>query len=141
MKKTEMTKKNLWIGLITFMDSYIKSMSLTLTSRQPPIPFPFLFPVFQLSPRQQSEEYTSAIGTTDTNIDDYILTPQSAQAKVDDFHLLKVFQWLQDLRRPNSLSDAEYATFMQYCMDFFIDDNQLWCKDSHGTHKLVISPG
>jgi hypothetical protein len=30
---------------------------------------------------------------------------------------------------------------MWYCMDFFIGNNQLWCKDSHGAHKLVISPG
>jgi hypothetical protein len=60
---------------------------------------------------------------TDTDIDDYTLAPWSAQAKVDDSRLLKVFQWLQDLRRPDSLSDTEYATFMWYCMDFFIDDN------------------
>jgi hypothetical protein len=53
MKKTEMTKKNSWIGLITFMDSYIKSTLSTFTSRQPLIPFPFLSPIFQLSPTQQ----------------------------------------------------------------------------------------
>jgi hypothetical protein len=34
---------------------------------------------------------------TDADIDDYTLAPRSAQAKVDDSHLLKVFQWLQDL--------------------------------------------
>jgi hypothetical protein len=62
-------------------------------------------------------------GTTNTNIDDYTLTPQSAQEKVNNSRLLKVLQWLQDLRQPDSLSDAEYATFMQYCTDFFIDDN------------------
>jgi hypothetical protein len=65
------------------------------------------------------------LDTTDSDIDDYILAPRSVQAKVDDFRLLKVFQWLQDLRQPDSLSDPEYATFMQYCMDFFIDDNRL----------------
>jgi hypothetical protein len=53
IKKTESMKKNSWIGLITFMDSYIKSTLSTFTPRQPPIPFPFLSPVFQLSPRQQ----------------------------------------------------------------------------------------
>jgi hypothetical protein len=63
------------------------------------------------------------------------------QAKVDDSRLLKVFQWLQDLRQLDSLSDAEYATFVQYCTDFFVDDNRLWCKDSHSAHKLVIPPG
>jgi hypothetical protein len=53
MGKTEMTKKNSRIGLITSMDSYIKSTSSTFTPCQPSIPFPFLSPVFQLSPRQQ----------------------------------------------------------------------------------------
>jgi hypothetical protein len=70
-----------------------------------------------------SEEDTSTLGTTNTDIDDYILAPWSAQANIDDFCLLKVFQWLPDLRRPGSLSDAEYATFMRYCTDFFIDNN------------------
>jgi hypothetical protein len=41
----------------------------------------------------------------------------------------------------DSLSDAEYATFMLYCTDFFIDNNRLLHKDSHGAHKLVISSG
>jgi hypothetical protein len=53
MKKTKMMKKTLWIALITFMDSYIRLMSSTFTSCQSLIPFPFLSPVFQLSPRQQ----------------------------------------------------------------------------------------
>jgi hypothetical protein len=34
-----------------------------------------------------------------------------------------VFQWLQDLRRPDDLSDAEYATFVRYCINFFVDNN------------------
>jgi hypothetical protein len=78
---------------------------------------------------------------TDADIDDYTLTPQSVQAKIDDSRLLKVFQWLQDLKPPDDLSDAEYATFVRYCMDFFVDNNRLWRKNSHGAHKLVIPPG
>jgi hypothetical protein len=70
-----------------------------------------------------SEEDTSVLDTTDTDIDNYTLAPRSVQAKVNDSHLLKVFQWLQGLRRPDGLSNTEYATFMWYCMDFFIDDN------------------
>jgi hypothetical protein len=41
---------------------------------------------------------------TNADIDDYTLAPQSVQAKVNDSHLLKVFQWLQDLRRLDGLS-------------------------------------
>jgi hypothetical protein len=103
------------------------------------LPFPCISTLAQAT--DLSEEDTPALNTTDSDIDDYTLAPQSAQAKVDDSRLLKVFQWLQDLRQPDGLSDAEYATFVRYCTDFFVDDNRLWCKDSHGAHKLVIPPG
>jgi hypothetical protein len=101
-----------------------------------PLPFPRISTLIQAT--DLSEEETTM---TDADIDDYTLAPRSAQAKVDDSRLLKVFQWLQDLRQPDGLSDAEYATFMRYCTDFFVDDNRLWHKDSHGAHKLVIPPG
>jgi hypothetical protein len=66
------------------------------TSDSLPLPFPCISTLTQAT--DLSEEDTTALDTTDTNIDDYTLAPRSAQAKVDDSHLLKVFQWLQDLR-------------------------------------------
>jgi hypothetical protein len=97
MKKTKMTKKNSQIGLITFMDSCIRLTLSTFapppTSDSLPLPFPCISTLTQAT--DLSEEETSM---TDTDIDDYILSPRSAQAKVDDSHLLKVFQWLQDFR-------------------------------------------
>jgi hypothetical protein len=66
------------------------------TSDSLPLPFPCISTLAQAT--DLSEEDTTALDTTDTDIDDYTLTPWSAQAKVDDSHLLKVFQWLQDLR-------------------------------------------
>jgi hypothetical protein len=91
------------------------------TSDSLPLSFPRISTLTQAT--DLSEEDTTALDTTDSDIDDYTLTPQSAQAKVDDSRLLKVFQWLQDLKRPDGLSDAEYATFVWYCMDFFVDDD------------------
>jgi hypothetical protein len=73
------------------------------------------------------------------NTDSYDLIPRSEQVKTLDARL-KVFKWLQDLIRPDDLSDSEYATFIRYCTEFFIDDNRLWCKHPQGAHKLVISP-
>jgi hypothetical protein len=61
-----------------------------------PLPFPHILTLAQTT--DLSEEDTSAIITIDTNIDDYILASRSVQAKADDLRLLKVFQWLQDLR-------------------------------------------
>jgi hypothetical protein len=74
------------------------------------------------------------------NTDSYNLIPRSEQVKTLDACLLKVFKWLQDLIQPDDLSDSEYATFMRYCTEFFIDNNQLWRKHPQGAHKLVISP-
>jgi hypothetical protein len=45
MKKTEITKKTSQIGLTNFMDSCIRLTLSILTSCQPLIPFPFLFPI------------------------------------------------------------------------------------------------
>jgi hypothetical protein len=53
MMKIEMTKKTLQTGLISFMESFIRLTSLTFAPRQPPIPFFFLSPISQHSPRQQ----------------------------------------------------------------------------------------
>jgi hypothetical protein len=114
----------------------VVDIHLPTTHDSPPLPFPHISTLIQAT--DLSEEETS---TTDTDIDDYTLAPRSAQAKVDNSRLLKVFQWLQNLKRPDGLSDAEYATFVRYCTDFFVDNNRLWHKDSHGAHKLVISPG
>jgi hypothetical protein len=66
------------------------------TSDSLPLPFPRISTLAQAT--DLSEEDTTALDTTDSNIDDYTLTPWSAQAKVNDSCLFKVFQWLQDLR-------------------------------------------
>jgi hypothetical protein len=70
----------------------IVDIHLPPTSDSLPLPFPCISTLVQAT--DLSEEDTSTIGMTDTNIDDYILASQSAEAKVDDSHLLKVFQWL-----------------------------------------------
>jgi hypothetical protein len=66
------------------------------TSDSLPLPFPCISTLAQVT--DLSEEDTNALGTTDTDMNDYILAPWLAQAKVDDSCLLKVFQWPQDLR-------------------------------------------
>jgi hypothetical protein len=66
------------------------------TSDSFPLPVPHISTLTQAT--DLSEEDTTVLHTTDTDIDNYTLAPWSAQAKVNDFHLLKVFQWLQDHR-------------------------------------------
>jgi hypothetical protein len=70
----------------------------------------------------------------------YDLIPRSAIAHSDDKKLILVRKWHKDLQRPSDLSDAEYSTFLRYCLEFFIDSDNLWRKNSHGAHKLVVAP-
>ena len=72
--------------------------------------------------------------------DSYDIVPRSKNTKSDDLRLQKVFNWLQDLVRPADLSDSNYATFIRYCTEFFINSNKLWRKDTQGSHKLVAFP-
>jgi hypothetical protein len=64
----------------------IVDIRLPTTSDSLPLPFPCILTLVQAT--DLSEKETS---TTDADIDNYTLTPRSAQAKVNDSHLLKVF--------------------------------------------------
>jgi hypothetical protein len=57
------------------------------TSDSLPLPFPHISTLAQAT--DLSEEDTTVLDTTDSDIDNYTLAPQSVQAKV--------FQWLQDI--------------------------------------------
>jgi hypothetical protein len=117
----------------------VVDICLPTTSDSLPLLFPCILTLAQAT--DLSEEDTTALDTTNSDINDYTLAPWSAQAKVNNSRLLKVFQWLQDLRQLDGLSDTEYATFVWYCTDFFVDGSRLWHKGSHGAHKLVIPLG
>ncbi len=68
----------------------------------------------------------------------YSIIPRSDAAHNADERTLKVQKWHETLKRPEDMSDADYATFIRYCTEFFISQDKLWRKDAHGRHKLVI---
>jgi hypothetical protein len=139
MKKAWMTKKTSQTGLISFMDSYIRLTLRTFTPCKPPIPFSFLSPIFQLLPRQQiSVRRTIALSAqqTPTWMTTYLPLSQHKQ-KSTTLTSSKFFKGCK-IWDNQMASLMQSMTFMQYCIDVFIDDNQLWCKDSHGAHNLVI---
>ena len=70
----------------------------------------------------------------------YANVPRTIAAQLADDRLIRVRTWLENLVRPADLSDSEYATFVRYCMSFFIHSNKLWRKDAQGQHKLVATP-
>jgi hypothetical protein len=95
----------------------------------PVFPSPQSLPTFALSSDLSKGE--------DVSYDD---VPRTENSKKDDARLLRVRQWLDDMVQPSDLSDPEYATFMRYCTEFFLNSGTLWRKDSHGAHKIVPIP-
>ena len=91
-----------------------------------------------------NEQIRTVLEPRNTEVQQQDLTyeqiPRTDKAQRDDRRLLKVRKWLQDLIRPDDLSDIEYTTFIRYSFDFFVLDSQLWRKDSQGAHKLVLPP-
>lgn len=85
-----------------------------------------------------SEEETHT--SFDTSSQTYDLVPRSDLAHSDDNKLILVRKWHNGLQRPPNLSDAEYSTFLRYCVEFFVDSDNLWRKNSHGAHKIVVLP-
>ncbi len=72
--------------------------------------------------------------------DSYDLIPCNDSAIKDDLRILSVEKFLQDLDRPPNLSNDDYETFIKYATGFFLSDNRLWKRNTHGAHKLVVPP-
>src|SRR5438309_4893952 len=74
------------------------------------------------------------------NSDDesYVIVPRTEAARKTDDRVVKVREWHESLRRPDGFSDAEYESFVKYCVEFFVAQEKLWKKDYKGEHKLVI---
>ena len=69
----------------------------------------------------------------------YLDVPRSDSAVAADLQLELVRQWLRTLKQPKGQTDSEYKTFMRYCTEFFLgEDDRLWRKDTKGAHKIVI---
>ena len=89
------------------------------------------------STREESEAPDEVPGKPSTPYSD---VPRTESAVAADLKLRSVRGWLQNLERPEGLTDAEYKTFMRYCTEFFLsgEGDRLWRKDPKGTHKIVI---
>ncbi|THH09433.1 hypothetical protein EW146_g8685, partial [Bondarzewia mesenterica] len=78
--------------------------------------------------------------TTPISAISYSDVPCSDNDHTADRCLEQVRDWHKSMEHPSTLFDAEYTTFLCYCIKFFITSDKLWCKDSHGRHKLVAFP-
>ena len=68
----------------------------------------------------------------------YSIVPRSEAANNADIWLARVQIWLETLRQPDDMNDAEYKTFMCYCTEFAVISGKLWHKDLKGQHKKVV---
>jgi hypothetical protein len=66
--------------------------------------------------------------------------PHSEAAQVIDASLILTQQFLITRKRPADLSDHEFAVFVNHAARFFILEGNLWRREPHGRHQLVVQP-
>jgi hypothetical protein len=67
--------------------------------------------------------------------------PRSIKSQARDEKIKQVEEFLRKPSQPLGLSDQELQRFVRIASEFFLLDDQLWRKDRHGKHKLVIKEG
>ncbi len=115
-------------------------MISTTTSRkieQPPIT---IYITGVAIPNSAEQEDQGVEEVEEDSNDPYEVVPRIEAARNADKRVVKVCKWHETLERPANLSESEYATFLRYCVEFFIASKKLWKKDHKGEHKLVVSP-
>ncbi|KAF7343686.1 DNA/RNA polymerase [Mycena sanguinolenta] len=70
----------------------------------------------------------------------YDNVPRSDAARLADLRVDLVRIWHRNLLRPRDMSDKDYKSFVRYCMEFYLSNDQLWRKDPQSRHKLVVPP-
>jgi len=68
----------------------------------------------------------------------YDVIPRTPGAQQEDEKLVAVIKFHEDLQRPDGMNDAEYQSFVKYCMKFFVEKDKLWRRHPQGAHKLVV---
>ena len=69
---------------------------------------------------------------------DQVEIPRSDRAKARDDEIIQIRKFLEDPDKISRPNDKEFKRFIQSATKFFVNKNQLWRKDHHGKHKLVI---
>lgn len=72
----------------------------------------------------------------------YADVPRSENARAADAKLGIVKDWHKTLEWPAGMAelpDSEYKSFLRYCTEFFVsDEDRLWKKCPRGNHKVVV---
>jgi transposase InsO family protein len=70
-----------------------------------------------------------------------VFVPRTPEADAADHRLNLVVQVLQSASRPASIVESEWRRLISYALRFFIHADNLWRKNAHGHHKIVVPPG
>ena len=64
--------------------------------------------------------------------------PRSAKADTKEARIRSIYSFLKTQERPADLSDAEFQSFVNLAMKFFILHSSLWRQEPHRHHQLVV---
>ena len=83
--------------------------------------------------------------TADFGADEYrdvpYTAPRSDAAAYADLRLREAHRWLMSLKRPENISDHEYALIIRYAANLFVDRGEIWKRDPQGAHKRILYDG
>jgi hypothetical protein len=66
--------------------------------------------------------------------------PRSESAQALDVSLIRMRDFLISRDRPPDLSDHDFAAFVHNAARFFVLEGNLWHREPHGRHQLVVQP-
>ena len=69
---------------------------------------------------------------------DQVEIPRMDRAKARDDEIIRVHKFLEDPDKISRPNDKEFKKFIRSATKFFVNKGQLWRKNSHGKHKLII---
>jgi hypothetical protein len=69
---------------------------------------------------------------------DQVEIPRTDRAKARDEEILRVQEFLEDPDKAKRPNDKDFKKFVRSATKFFVNKGQIWRKDRHGKHKLVI---
>lgn len=72
--------------------------------------------------------------------DEEVEIPRTKRAGDTDKKVERVRQFLKDPKHLPDMDTNEFFKFTKYASNFFTKGDQLWRKDPHGKHKLVLPP-
>src|SRR5205807_847281 len=73
-----------------------------------------------------------------TDEDQHPTIPRSDTAEAYDDRIDRIRTFLNTQIRPDNFTDLDFQTFINEATKYFVLDEKLWRRHSHGRHQVVI---